>query len=226
MVLRNGAELQPPGHPEFSTDAGSAFYAAALEVYEAGRRLTDEQKLIADHWADGAGTGTPPGHWVAIVSQIARNEPLSLAEAAEAYARAGIAAHDAFVCCLNAKYRYNLLRPVTYINDFIDAGWSPHIVTPPFPSYTSGHSTQSGAAATVLTDMFGQKSFRDTTHIDHGLTPRLEPRSFRSFEEASAEAAVSRLYGGIHYAFDNDHGLESGKQIGRLISERVQFKAS
>jgi hypothetical protein len=147
-------------------------------VYNVGRSLTDEQKAIAGYWADGAGaTGTPPGHWIAIVSQLSRNKRLSLAEAAEAYARVGIAVHDAFICCWHAKYVYNLQRPVTYIRNNIDGGWLPFIGTPGFPAYTSGHSTQSGAAAAVLSDMFGTESFTDTTHTDHGLVPAQLPRT-------------------------------------------------
>jgi hypothetical protein len=225
MVLTSGEECAPPGHPAFSTDPASAFYAAGLEVYTVGLGLTDEQQTIADYWADGAGaTGTPPGHWIAIVGQLARHDDLSLAEAAEAYARVGIAVHDAFIACWHPKYSYNLQRPVTYINDYIDAGWRPYLVTPSFPSYTSGHSTQSGAAARVLTDLFGSKRFTDTTHTDHGLVPPQEPRTFDSFEEAAAEAAVSRLYGGIHFAFDNTDGLSSGRCIGQAIHERVRFR--
>jgi PAP2 superfamily len=223
MVLTFGEECSPPGHPAFSTDTASDFYTAGLEVYHVGLGLSDKQKTIADYWSDGTGTGTPPGHWIAIVSQIARNENLSLAAAAEAYARVGMAVHDAFIACWNVKYTYNLQRPVTYINDNIDAGWVPYIVTPSFPSYTSGHSTQSGAVARVLTDMFGITSFKDTTHTDHGLVPPLEPRTFNSFDEAAAEAAVSRLYGGIHFPFDNDDGLASGRCIGQVFHDRVSF---
>jgi hypothetical protein len=154
MVLTSGEECPPPGPPAFSTDPASDFYAAGLEVYQVGLELTEEQKTVADYWSDGAGaTGTPPGHWIAIVSQITRNDDLSLAAAAEAYARVGIAVHDAFITCWNAKYLYNLQRPVTYIDDHIDATWSPYLVTPGFPSYTSGHSTQSGAAALESAEM-------------------------------------------------------------------------
>ena len=224
MVMAAG-ECPPPVHPAFSTAPSSEFYAAGQEVYAVGLGLTVEQKMIADYWSDGPGaTGTPPGHWMAIVSQIARNDDLSLAAAAEAYARVGIAVHDAFIACWDAKYIYNLQRPVTYINEHFDAAWLPYIVTPVFPAYTSGHSTQSGAAATVLTDLFGAMKFKDTTHIDHGLVPPQEPRRFWSFDEAAAEAAVSRLYGGIHYTFDHQAGLASGQCIGRTISERVDFK--
>jgi membrane-associated phospholipid phosphatase len=225
MVLTSGQECSPPGRPRFSTDAGSDFYAAGLEAYRVGVGLIAAQKTIADYWSDGPGaTGTPPGHWIAIVSQIASNDGLSLTAAAEAYARVGLAVHDAFIGCWDAKYAYNLQRPVTYINAHIDQRWRPYLVTPSFPSYTSGHSTQSAAAAHVLTDLFGRKRFTDTTHADHGLVPPQEPRTFDSFEEAAAEAAVSRLYGGIHFAFDNDHGLASGQCMGQAILDRVQFK--
>lgn len=224
MVLTSGGECPPSGHPAFSI-AGSDFYAAGLEVYNVALGLTNEQKTIADFWSDGPGaTGTPPGHWIAIVSQIARNDGLLLAAAAEAYARVGIAVHDAFIQCWSTKYLSNLLRPVTYVNDNIDPGWRPYIATPGFPSYTSGHSTQSGAAARVLTNMFGIKSFRDTTHTDHGMAPSQQPRTFDSFDEAAVEAAVSRLYGGIHFTFDNDRGLACGQCIGQAIHDRVSFK--
>jgi hypothetical protein len=224
MILTSGSECPPTVHPEFSTNNGSDFYAAALEVYNVGVGLTTEQKRIADYWADGpAATGTPSGHWIDIVSQIARNDRLSLTRAAEAYARVGIAVHDAFIACWNAKYASNLQRPVTYIRQNIDASWTPYIATPNFPTYTSGHSTQSGAAASVLTAMFGTKRFTDTTHTDHGLVPAQPPRTFNSFAEASAEAAISRLYGGIHYTFDNDNGLVCGDCIGQKIQERVSF---
>jgi membrane-associated phospholipid phosphatase len=225
MVLVSGAECAPPGLPEFSVDSGSEFYAAALKVYTAGLNLTEEQQTTAKYWADGAGaTGTPSGHWIAIVGQIARNEGLSLVAAAEAYARVGIAVTDAFIACWHTKYVYNLQRPVTYIQDTIDDNWLPYLVTPPFPTYISGHSTQSAAAAVALTNLFGIKAFTDTTHTDHHLIPPQEPRSFTSFDDAAAEAAMSRLYGGIHFAFDNDDGLASGWCIGQAINDRVRFK--
>jgi len=225
MVLTSGEECSPQGHPAFSTDAASDFYAAGLRVYHVGLSLTDELKTIADYWSDGtAATGTPPGHWIAIVSQIARNKDISLVAAAEAYARVGMAVHDAFIACWYTKYIYNLQRPVTYIRDNIDAGWTPYIVTPVFPSYTSGHSVQSAAAARVLTDMFGVMSFTDTTLQDHGLVPSLEPRAFNSFDEAAAEAALSRLYAGIHFPFDINDGLTSGRCIGQVFHDRVSFR--
>jgi membrane-associated phospholipid phosphatase len=225
MVLRSGEECAPPAHPAFSTDPDSGFYAAALEVYHTSRTLTAEQRTTAQYWNDGVGvTGTSSGHWMAIVGQIARHDDLSLAAAAEAYAKLGIAVADVFITIFHAKYRYNLLRPVTYIQDHIDGSWLPLIVTPPNPTYSSGHSTQSRAAAVVLTDLFGHQAFTDTLHTDHDLVPPQEPRTFGSFEAAAAEAAASRLYGGIHYAFDNDEGRASGRCVGQAINERVRFR--
>jgi membrane-associated phospholipid phosphatase len=225
MVLSDGSACPPPGHPAFSTDPASEFAAAAREVYEIGLSLTDEQREIATFWADNAGaTGTPPGHWIAIVGQLSRNRRLSLLAAAEAYARVGIAVHDAFIACWHVKYATNLQRPVTYIVENIDAGWQPFLVTPPFPTYTSGHSSQSGAAATVLTHQFGRQRFTDTIRTDLHLVPELSPRTFESFAAAAREAAVSRLYGGIHYGFDNAHALEAGRCVGRTIVREVRFK--
>ena len=224
MVLTSGEECAPPGHPAFSTDPESVFYAAAFEVYQIGLTLTDKQKTIAEYWLDGVGTtGTSSGHWIAIVGQIARTDGLSLAAAAEAYARVGIAVADVFITSFDAKYRYNLLRPVTYIQDHIDSSWLPYQLTPPNPSYLSGHATQSGAAATALTDLFGRKVFTDTLHTDHHLVPPQESRTFSSFDEAAAEAAVSRLYAGIHFAFDSDDGLSTGRCVGETINDRVRF---
>src|SRR5262249_57207342 len=186
--------------------------------------LTDEQKTIAQFWGDSPGaTGTPPGHWIAIVGQIARNDQLSLARAAEAYVRVGIAVHDAFIQCWYTKFVTNLQRPVTFIDENIAGGWLPLLTTPNFPTYTSGHSTQSAAAAEVLTDMFGLKEFTDTIRTDHNLGSPSDPRTFASFDDAAIEAAKSRLYGGIHFNFDNNDGFQCGRCIGRTIAGKVSF---
>jgi hypothetical protein len=224
LVLASGDECAPPPPPAYSEDPASEFFAHALEVYTTNVHLTEEQRTIAHYWADVSGTtGTPPGHWIAIVGQLARHDGLSLMAAAEAYARVGIAVADAFISCWQTKYTYNLLRPETYITHLIDPAWLPLIITPGFPSYTSGHATQSGAAATVLTDMFGMKAFTDTLHQDHDLEPPLEPRRFGAFDEAAEEAARSRLYAGIHYHFDNENGLAQGRCIGQVIVDRITF---
>jgi membrane-associated phospholipid phosphatase len=138
--------------------------------------------------------------------------------------RVGLAVADAFIACWQTKYTYNLLRPVTYINQLLDPAWAPLLVTPPFPEYTSGHSVQSGAAATVLTDLFGERPFTDTTHVTHGLLPPLAPRSFASFVEAAAEAGISRLYGGIHFRPAIERGLEQGRCVGQTVLGRIHFR--
>jgi hypothetical protein len=220
FVLAGGSACAPPSPPAFSTEPGSDFYAEGLEVYETATHLTPEQEAIARFWADNPGqTGTPPGHWIAIVGQIASSDRLSLATAAEAYARVGLAVADSFISCWHAKYVHNLLRPITYVNDVIDSAWLPLLPTPPFPEYTSGHSVQSGAAATVLTDLLGARPFTDDTHA--GLYPA---RSFDSFEEAADEAAISRMYGGIHFRSAIEVGVEQGECVGETILEEVQFR--
>lgn len=225
MVLASSEECAPPPPPVYSTDPASELYELAFEVYQTRQTLTQEQIDVASYWADGPGaTGTPPGHSISIVSGLVVEDGMDLMRAAEAYARVGIAVHDAFIGCWNAKYTHHLLRPITYIRDVIDPAWSPLLVTPNFPEHTSGHSTQSGAAAAVLTDLLGVRSFTDTTHGRHGLAPPLADRSFSSFDQAAEEAAVSRLYGGIHFRSGNDAGLSQGRCIGRTIVERVEFR--
>jgi hypothetical protein len=221
FVLVSGAECDPGAHPGYSTDPASAFYAEGREVYDTTSTLTPGQLAIALFWADNPGqTGTPPGHWIAIVGQVARASNLSLDVAAEAYARTGMAVADGFISCWDSKYRFNLMRPITYIRAVFDPVWTPPIGTPPFPEYTSGHSVQSAAAATVLGDLLGPLPFTDDTHAPLGLPAR----SFGSFEEAAAEAAVSRLYGGIHYRAAIDNGLDQGRCIGETILREVRFR--
>ena len=216
FAIGSGAARAPGDHPPYSEASGSAFRREAREVYDTVNALTSEQAAIARFWSDDPGaTATPPGHSVSIATQVLRRERSSLAEAAETYARVGMAVSDAFVSCWFQKYRYNLLRPVTYARAQFDADWLPLLVTPPFPEYPSGHSVQSGAAFQVLTDLFGrQYGFVDRTHDELGFAPR----HFRSFLEAADEAAVSRLYGGIHFRAAIENGLAQGRHIGRAVS--------
>lgn len=220
FVLAASDEAAPPPPPLFSTDPSSGFYAAAREVYDAVVNGTLEQKDIAFFWADDPGlTSTPPGHWINIVSLLALEDDLPLTVAAEAYARVGLAMGDAFIACWEIKFTYNLIRPISYIQQYLDDQWTPLVGTPPFPAYASGHSTSSGAAATVLTDLLGVRSFTDWTHTPRGMPPRF----FDSFEDAAQEAADSRLYAGIHYRFDDEEGLFHGQRIGQIINDRVTF---
>ena len=216
LAIPGGAACPPGDHPAFSEDPGSAFHAEAIEVYEAVNNLTAEQEAIAQFWSDDPGTTpTPPGHSIAITTQTLRHEAASLALTAEAYARVGIAVCDAFIACWHQKYVYNLIRPVTYIRRLVDTDWTPVLATPPFPEYTSGHSIQSGAAFQVLTELFGDDhAFVDHTHDDRGMPPR----SFGSFDQAADEAAISRLYGGIHFSAAIVNGITQGRCIGRHVS--------
>lgn len=212
--------LEPP--PEYSEEEGTVFYQEALEVYETVNNLTEEQNEIALFWADDPGaTATPPGHSTSITNQVLRQENATLEEAAVAYAAIGISQADAFILGWYYKYHYNLIRPITYIQNVIDPSWntpeiSDPVVTPPFPEYPSGHSVQSGAAAQVLTDLFGDNYvFTDHTHDALGF----EPRTFESFYAFADEAAISRLYGGIHFRAAIELGVDNGKCIGEVVSD-------
>ncbi len=206
----------------FSPRPGSPFYQQAHEIYEMGRNLTDGQKKIAYFWADNSGeSGTPAGHWMSVIAGLAMQWTLSPERAVEAYALTSIAVADAFIGCWRAKFATDLLRPVTYIQRYIDPKWQTLLNTPPFPTYTSGHSTQSAAAAEVLTGLFGDnRPYDDATHITLGHPVK----RLASFRAAAEEAGHSRWYGGIHYRMDHDAGRVQGECIGRAVLARVKTR--
>ncbi|MBL9053051.1 MAG: vanadium-dependent haloperoxidase [Tabrizicola sp.] len=206
--------LEPP--PEYSEDPASAFYAEAMEVYETSKTLTDEQKIIARFWSDDPMLSpTPPGHWASILIEIAARDALPIDRLADALARLGMAVADAFIVCWRVKFEYDLIRPVTYIRRLIDPKWEPLLITPPFPEYPSGHSTQSGAAYAALEAIFGPNfAFGDATHEDDGLPVR----SFPSFKAAAEEAAISRLYGGIHFRAAIEKGIAQGECVAAFVN--------
>lgn len=212
FAMPTGTPCALPPPPAYSEDPTSAFYAQAKEVYDIKNNLTDEQRMIARYWSDDAMlSNTPPGHWIAIAQQIAARDSLPIERQVDVLARLGVAVADGFVGCWQAKYQYNLLRPITYIRKLIDPKWETLLISPPFPEYPSGHSTQSSAAATVMTAIFGDNfAFSDGSGVDDGLPER----SFPSFEAAAHEAALSRLYGGIHFRAAIDRGFEQGACIG------------
>lgn len=181
---------RPPPRP-----GKAAFAREVREVYHVSRTLTPDQRAIALFWADGAGTFTPPGHWNAIAFQLLRTHRLPLRREALLFATLNTAQADAFICAWLAKYTYWSLRPVTAIRLELDPTWTPLITTPPFPSYISGHSTTSVAAAAVLSRFF--------------------PREARQLRAWARQAVVSRLYGGIHFRSDNEAGLRVGAAAGR-----------
>lgn len=216
MVLPDGSACPLPPPPAYSEAEGSSFRAEAEEVYRVSQGLSAEERAIAAFWSDDPMLSpTPAGHWISILLEIAARDGMDLPRTADALARLGIAISDGFIGCWDAKFRYDLIRPVTYIRKTIDPKWEPLLITPPFPEYPSGHSTQSGAAASVLTAIFGPSfAFTDSTHADDGLAPRDYP----DFRTAAREAAESRLYGGIHFRSAIERGLEQGECIGAQVN--------
>ncbi len=212
FVMQSGNACPLPPPPTYSEEKGSDFYKEAFEVYETVKNLTPEQRAVARFWSDDPMLSpTPPGHWMVIGLKILDDREASAAEHADLLARLGVTLADAFIGCWHSKFEYDLLRPVTYIKRVIDPKWEPVLITPPFPEYPSGHSTQSGAAATVLTAFFGENFvFTDSTHEKD----KLPNRSFKSFWDAAQEAGISRLYGGIHFRAAIDRGLDQGRCIG------------
>jgi len=216
FAMPTGAACPLPPPPEYSEEKGSAFYNEAYEVYDTVRNLTDEQKRIARFWSDDPMLSpTPPGHWLSILLQVAEEKALDLPTLTDGLARLGIAVADGFIACWHAKFEFDLIRPITYIKRVIDPKWETLLITPPFPEYPSGHSTQSGAAAAVLTNIFGENfAFGDATHARDGI----KPRQFKSFWEAADEAGISRLYGGIHYRAAIERGLDQGRCVGAFAN--------
>lgn len=216
FAMPNGATCDLPPPPAYSEDKASGFYKEALEVFETRQNINPEQRTIARFWSDDPMLSpTPPGHWIAIALQIFERDNVALDKSVDVLARLGIAEADSFIGCWNVKFQYDLLRPVTYIRRTMDPKWESLLNTPPFPEYPSGHSTQSGAAAVVLTQMFGENfAFKDATHERDGI----KPRAFPSFWAAAEEAGISRLYGGIHFRAAIERGLEQGRCIGAFAN--------
>ena len=234
FVIDSATQFVPVPPTPFEIAEGTDFYAEIMEVYEVGNSLDDEQAEIASFWDCNPYvmnvTGhvmfatkkiTPGGHWIGIVAIASRKARSDIMETAEAYAQTSIALADAFISCWDEKYRSNLIRPETIINEHFDPEWTPLLQTPPFPEYTSGHSVISTAAALALTDLYGESfSFTDTTEVEYGLPPR----SFDSFIDASSEAAISRLYGGIHYRPAIDNGVAQGRKVGEFVVTNLQTR--
>ncbi len=217
LILRSTSEVEPPPPLPFSERPDSVFWQQAEVTYRQSSANTPDQKDIARFWTDNPlFSGLPAGHWLSITVQAAEQHGLNLTETVEALARTAITLHDAFLNCWTWKYRHNLLRPVTYVRRHIDAGWNTLVNTPQFPEHTSGHSVASTAAAVVLTDLLGPVPVVDTSRATtNGLTQRT--RRWDDFIHAADTAAISRLYGGIHYL----HGIEAGKTQGADVAALV-----
>jgi membrane-associated phospholipid phosphatase len=205
--LHKGSQFRPGPPPAYGS---AAFVDEVQEVYEVSQTLTDDQKRIAEFWADGPQTVTPPGHWNRIALDLVRAAGWPTLRASLLFAALNTAQADAFIACWDAKYTYWSMRPVTairdprFVHDSKARGWLSYIVTPPFPSYVSGHSTTSGAASTVLAAFFPQQA-----------------GELRAMAE---EAGASRLYGGIHFRSDNEAGLELGRRVGAVALDAYRIR--
>lgn len=221
FVMADAGELHPVAHLPFSTETGSPFWQQANATYQQSLVNTAEQQAIARFWTDNPlNSGLPSGHWLLAVTQFAEQHEMDLGLTVEALMRTSVALHDAFLSCWNHKYEVNLIRPVTYVNRYIDPAWTTFINTPQFPEYPSGHSVSSNAAATVLTALVGNVAYVDDSHRDRGM----QARQFASFQDAADEAARSRIYGGIHFPMGVEGGIAHGAAVGRLVVERLNTR--
>ena len=229
-MLIDSCNQFPPARPVvFSKDSNSVFFKMAKEVYTISKKPTAEQLLIASFWDCnpfvvstsghmfiGFKKISPGGHWMNIAGIAAKKAKLDFDHAVLLHAMLSVTIMDAFISCWDEKYHSNRIRPETYINKYIDIRWQPVLQTPPFPEYTSGHSVISTASAEVLSYLLGDNfSFTDNSEEMFELAPR----NFRSFRQAANEAAISRLYGGIHYRDAIENGQKQGYEVGTYIVE-------
>ncbi|MES2647101.1 MAG: vanadium-dependent haloperoxidase [Bacteroidota bacterium] len=232
LILDSAEQCKTLPPVAYSTDSSSDFFKLATEVYTVTKKLTEEQLHIASFWdcnpfvvatAGHMSLGfkkiSPGGHWMNIACIAAKKADLPFNETIQLLAIAGITQMDAFICCWEEKYKSNRIRPETFINKHIDIKWQPLLQTPPFPEYTSGHSVVSNASAEVLSYFLGDTfAYSDNTE----LMFEIPERSFTSFRQAAAEAAISRLYGGIHFRDAIENGAKQGKAIGDLVTKKLR----
>lgn len=228
FAMDEGGQFRPPPPPALTSVEYTTSYNEVKSIGSATSvTRTPEQTAIARFWINGPGTATPPGHWNMVAQVVADSEGTTLAENARLFALLNIALADAGIVSWDCKYAFNFWRPVTGIRAGDSDGnpdtggdptWLPLIGTPPFPAYTSGHSTFSAAAAAVLADFFGRDDISFTLASE---TPDAADRSFTSFSEAAAESGLSRIYGGIHWSFDNVQGLTTGADLGHFVFAHV-----
>jgi hypothetical protein len=232
LVLDSASQFPPVPPLELSLEKDSEFYQQLVQVYKEGQGLDSVQTDIAKFWDCNPYVShhkghamfatkkiTPGGHWMGITAIAARMAKSSFPETVEAYTRTSISLFDGFISCWDEKWRSIVIRPETLINQYMDDEWVPLLQTPPFPEYTSGHSVISRAAAVTLTDIYGDNfAFSDTTENEFGLPTR----DFDSFLQASEEAAISRLYGGIHYMMAIKNGVDQGENVGNWVVSNLQ----
>lgn len=238
FVIDSASQFKPTPPPPFSMEKGTDFYNEVKEVYDISNKITkegdnSEEIAIAQFWDCNPYVSvtrghlmfatkkiSPGAHWIGITKIASKMTNSDFNKTIYAYTKTSIAIADAFISCWDEKYRSNLIRPETLINEHIDENWKPVLQTPPFPEYTSGHSVVSGAAATALTDIFGNDfAFADDTEVAYGLPIR----SFASFDQAADEAAISRMYGGIHYRKAVDVGVKQGRDLGKFVLDKLKM---
>lgn len=238
FVIDSASQFKPLAPPSFSMEEDSNFFKELKEVYDISNEITasgddSEEVEIAQFWDCNPYVSvtrghlmfatkkiTPGAHWIGITKIASRKTNADVGKTVYAYTKASIAMADAFISCWDEKYRSNLVRPETLINEHIDENWEPILQTPPFPEYTSGHSVVSGAAGVVLTEIFGENfAFDDDTEVPYGLPVR----SFTSFTHASDEAAISRMYGGIHYRAAVEIGVNQGRNLGKFVVDNLKM---
>ncbi len=234
MVIDSSSQFPAPKPFKVNLKKNSPFYGQLMEVYNVTTNLSDEQVEMAKFWDCNPYVShhkghamfatkkiTPGGHWINICKIVSEKSNSNDLESIRTYALVSIALFDSFISCWDEKWKTIVVRPETLINEYIDEDWLPLLQTPPFPEYTSGHSVISRASAVILTKIFGDEfSFDDTSEIEFGLPMR----SFDSFIHASDEAAISRLYGGIHYEMAISNGVTQGQEIGDFISNKLMTK--
>lgn len=211
----------------YSEYKNSTYYKNAQTLYQVATNLSATQKQIAYFWDDNPNTAvsnghmtyfihkaTPGGHWIRIAGQAIKHYQYNEASTAQVYALLTLGIYEGFLSCWKEKYRSNAVRPETYINMMIDPTFKPLIETPPFPEYTSGHSVVSGAASSILFNLFPKNyAYADSSELEYGI----QPRHFNGFIEAAKEASISRYYGGIHFMPSLQNGLIQGGAIGHYI---------
>ncbi len=234
FVIDSAQQFKPRPPTPFSVNKKSNFYKEALAVHTAVLKLTPEQNEIANFWdcnpfkmnvrghvMFATKKISPGGHWINITQVACKKANAGVLQSLEAYACLSVALADGFISCWDEKYRSNVIRPETYINQYIDAGWMPVLQTPPFPEYTSGHSVISSAAAVILTKLFGENFlYTDSTEVEFGLPVR----HYKSFRYAAEEAAISRFYGGIHYMPSIINGADEGRKLGTFITGKLKTR--
>jgi hypothetical protein len=233
LVMDSANHVPVPGPPPFSTDTASAFYKMAKDVMDSVSQLSETNKAIANFWDCNSfklhvsghtmfatKAMTPCGHWMEIAGIISKQHNANFYQTVRTSTGVSLGIFDAFIASWYCKYKWDLIRPETYINKYIDQDWKPYLQTPPFPEYNSAHSAISSAAATILTHMYGDNmAFTDSCEKDWGWPPR----HFKSLDEAALEVSMSRLYGGIHYRNGVMDAYKQGKTIGNLVADKLKI---